>query len=180
MGLEGEGSHDRGAVQFAVDVGEVADFGDGVELPGGGDFLGVDAEQDEVGLVAVELVGDPEDFFAGGAVDEAFGVEAGGAVGAAGLGLLPSGGGGDVVDFVDAIAADFDHEAVGVEEVDAASGGAGDGACVDRDVVGFEDFDGAIEAFWVDVEGEVVGAGELLGGVGVGGLEIGFPKEVED
>jgi len=74
------------------------------------------------------------------------------------------------------IAANFHEEAIGVVEVNPASGGATDGAVIDRHLMMVEDGDGAIEVFGGDVKGEMVGAGKLGLGIGVWGGEFWFPK----
>lgn len=85
------------------------------------------------------------------------------------------------------IAADFDGESVGVFEVDALAGGAGDGA-FEGDVGLMEKGDSPLErlrqrAFHLvggDVEGEMIGAGEAFFGVGIGGGEVWLPEQIEN
>jgi hypothetical protein len=51
---------------------------------------------------------------------------------------------------------------------------------IDRDLVCLQDGNGLVELSGFDVEGEVVSAGELLGGIGMGRGQIRFAEEVEN
>jgi hypothetical protein len=87
---------DSVAVEGAVDVGElvagfVAIFVDDF----GCNQVGINAKKDEVGTAVKHLVGGHEELGGGGAVDEAFGLEAGGGVGL-GNGRFPFNLGGNV------------------------------------------------------------------------------------